>query len=162
MTYFLHFSQTVPGVLGVIIFYLVRDHSLNFTTLYRRASGADPGLADLQLAAEEQEEVAGQCAAEAGGKRFSYNLVLKKLLGWLLTILCIWSVWSRRVASVMTTSKYIWPTCNKCLPNCPFLYLVDLVGPQVCGEEHEHSMAARSLPGTAYSEAGKVSWFVWK
>jgi len=32
----------------------------------RRASGADPGLVDLQLAAEEQEEVAGQCAAEAG------------------------------------------------------------------------------------------------
>jgi len=32
----------------------------------RRASGADPGLADLQLAVEEQEEVAGQCAAEAG------------------------------------------------------------------------------------------------
>lgn len=49
--------------------------------LYRRANGADPGLVDLQLAAEEQEEVAGQCAAEAGGKRFPYNLVLRKLLG---------------------------------------------------------------------------------
>ena len=33
---------------------------------------------------------------------------------------CIWSVWSRRVASVMTTSKYIWPTCNNCLQNCLF------------------------------------------
>ena len=46
---------------------------------YRRASGAGPGLVDLQLAAEEQEEVAGQCAAEAGGKKFPFNLVLRKL-----------------------------------------------------------------------------------
>ena len=48
---------------------------------YRRASGADPGLADLQLAVEEQEEVVGQCAAEAGAKRFPFHLVLRKLLG---------------------------------------------------------------------------------
>ena len=48
---------------------------------YRRASGADPGLVDLQLAAEEQEEVAGQCAAEAGAKRLPFNFVVRKLLG---------------------------------------------------------------------------------
>ena len=60
---------------------MVRDHSFNFTTMYRRASGADPGLADLQLVVEEQEEVAGQCAAEAGGKRFSFKFVSRKLLG---------------------------------------------------------------------------------
>ena len=68
----------------VTLFFAESDSSFEFTTLYlpiRRASGADPDLADLQLAAEEQEEVAGQCAAEAGGKRFPFNFVVRKLLG---------------------------------------------------------------------------------
>ena len=68
----------------VTLFFTESDISFEFTTLYlpiRRASGADPDLADLQLAAEEQEEVAGQCAAEAGGKRFPFNFVVRKLLG---------------------------------------------------------------------------------
>ena len=61
----------------------------------------------------------------------------------------------------LPASTYDLPVTNVC-KTAFFLYLVDMVGPQVSGEEHEHSMAARSLPGTACSEAGKVSWFVWR
>ena len=63
------------------VIYCCHKKAVEFTMYYRRASGADPGLADLQLAVEEQEEVVGQCAAEAGAKRFPFHLVLRKLLG---------------------------------------------------------------------------------
>ena len=77
----IHVSLSYLLVHLATLFFTGSDSSSEFTMFYRRASGADPGLVDLQLAAEEQEEVAGQCAAEAGGKRFPYNLVLRKLLG---------------------------------------------------------------------------------
>ena len=77
----IHMSLSYLLVHFVTLLFAGSDSSFDFITFYRRASGADPGLADLQLAAEEQEEVAGQCAAEAGEKRFTYNLVLRNFLG---------------------------------------------------------------------------------
>ena len=77
----IHMSLSYLLVHFVTLLFAGSDSSFDFITFYRRASGADPGLADLLLAVEEQEEVAGQCAAEAGGKRFPFNCVLKKLLG---------------------------------------------------------------------------------
>ena len=77
----IHVSLSYLLVHLATLFFTGSDSSSEFTMFYRRASGAGPGLVDLQLAAEEQEEVAGHCAAEAGGKRFPYNLVLRKLLG---------------------------------------------------------------------------------
>ena len=77
----IHVSLSYLLVHLATLFFTGSDSSSEFTMFYRRASGAGPGLVDLQLAAEEQEEVAGQCAAEAGGKKFPFNLVLRKLLG---------------------------------------------------------------------------------
>ena len=77
----IHVSLSYLLVHLATLFFTGSDSSFELTMLYRRANGADPGLVDLQLAAEEQEEVAGQCAAEAGGKKFPFNLVLRKLLG---------------------------------------------------------------------------------